>query len=98
MLPISSSEKFAFELITRIILFLVMMPLLFWVVANLEGAIVHSYVPEFVNYKFSFEDAYNKLTNSDKNNYWLVFSFVQGGLFVLFFHLLEPAIFQNHRF
>jgi hypothetical protein len=67
MLPISSSEKFAFELITRIILFLILMPLMYWIVANLEGTIIHSYIPEFVNYKFSFSEAYTEMTRTIRN-------------------------------
>lgn len=54
MLPATASEKFVFEFLTRIVLYLLLMPLLFWVVVNLEGTVVHQFVPEFTNYKFSF--------------------------------------------
>jgi hypothetical protein len=95
MLPISSSEKFVFELVTRIIIFIVLMPLMYWIVANLEGVIVHSYIPEFVNFQFSFQEAYDKITNSDKNNYWLIFSFIQGGLFVFIFSFAGATHFSK---
>lgn len=56
-LPISASEKFIFELLTRIVLFILFMPMLFWVISNIEGRIMHYYIPEFINYKFSFSQA-----------------------------------------
>ena len=38
----------------RIVGYIILMPIIFWIVANIEGIIVHHYVPELVNYKFSF--------------------------------------------
>ena len=82
MLPASSSEKFVFEFLSRIVIYILFMPLLFWTVANLEGTIVHHFVPELTNYRFSFIDP--SLTNGTpiENQGWLAFAFVQGGLFV----------------
>lgn len=108
MLPISSSEKFAFELITRIILFLIIMPSLYWIVANLEGAIVHSYVPEFLNYKFSFSDAYAKMTKTitvvngkiqpSQMAPMIQYLFIQGGLFVFIFLFAGASHFSKSPF
>jgi hypothetical protein len=105
MLPISSSEKFAFELITRIILFLILMPLLYWMVANIEGAIVHSYVREFVNYKFSFAEAYSQMTTTFSNVNGkmqpsqmatvIQYLFIQGGLFVFIFSFAGASHFSK---
>jgi hypothetical protein len=108
MLPISSSEKFAFELITRIILFLIIMPSLYWIVANLEGAIVHSYVPEFVNYKFSLSEAYTKMTRTiitvngkiqpSQMAPMIQYLFIQGGLFVFIFLFAGASHFSKSPF
>ena len=82
MLPASSSEKFVFELLSRIVIYILFMPLVFWTVANLEGAIVHHFVPELTNYRFSFIDPGFTNGSPIENEGWLAFAFVQGGLFV----------------
>ena len=64
MLPASSAEKFVFELLSRIVAFIILMPFLFWFIANLEGALVHYYYPELINYQFSFGKS---LTESSKD-------------------------------
>lgn len=82
MLPASTSEKFIFELLTRIIAYVLFMPLLFWSVANLEGAIVNLYVPRLINYKFSFGQGLTEFIAKGKINGWDIFAIVQGCLFV----------------
>jgi len=81
MLPASATEKFVFELLSRIVVFIFIMPVAFWVVANLEGALVHSFFPELINYKFSFGKAYSEITAQGVEG-WLKFLFIQGILFV----------------
>jgi len=81
-LPISASEKFIFELLTRIVLFILFMPMLFWVIANIEGRIVHYYIPEFINYKFSFSQALTEINNNQPISIWSKLFVVQSGLFV----------------
>jgi len=83
MLPATASEKFVFEFLTRIILFILFMPLLFWIVANLEGAVVHYYVPELTNYKFSFTELSLTIDGQHKTDGLAKFAVVQGCLFVL---------------
>ncbi len=82
MLPATSSEKFVFEIVTRIIVFILFMPLLFWVVANIEGAIVHHFVPELINYKFSFFEMHITEPAPIENKAWIRFAIAQGSLFV----------------
>ncbi|MCX6238138.1 MAG: hypothetical protein NTY07_11390 [Bacteroidia bacterium] len=82
MLPASASEKFLFELVSRIIVFILLMPLLFWVIANLEGSIVHYFVPRLENYEFSFGNVFSEITNPSKFDGWAKFAILQGGLFV----------------
>jgi hypothetical protein len=52
--PASTSEKFVFELINRLILFIVVFPAIYWCFTNLVTWSFHQYVPEYVNYKFSY--------------------------------------------
>lgn len=82
MLPSSASEKFIFEFLTRIVAFILFIPLLFWGVANLEGAIVHHYVPRLINYKFSFGQGLTEFIIKRKINGWDIFAIIQGCLFV----------------
>ena len=83
MLPASSTEKFVFELLSRIVVFIFLMPVFFWLVANLEGIIVHSFVPELTNYKFSFAKALSDMADHGNMEGWSELLFVQGILFVL---------------
>ena len=82
MLPASSSEKFIFEFLTQIVVFILLMPLLFWLVANLEGIITHHYVQRLINYKFSFGQGLAEIINKWKINEWGMIAIVQGFLSV----------------
>ncbi len=77
-LPVSTLEKYIFELLTRVIGFIILMPLLYWIIANIEGSIIHYYFPSLVNYKFSFSQV---LTDYPMSG-WKKIAFLQGGLFV----------------
>jgi hypothetical protein len=82
LLPASAPEKFIFELVNRIIVFIILMPLLFWVVANLEGTVAHYFVPDFKNYRFSFVETLSEITNKDQSDGWAKFACIQGFLFL----------------
>ena len=82
MLPASASEKFLFEFVNRIIVFILLMPLLFWVIANIEGSVVHYFVPELKNYTFSFGQAFSEISKQPEFNFWAKFAILQGVLFV----------------
>ena len=82
MLPASASEKFLFEFVNRIIVFILVMPLLFWLIANLEGSVVHYFVPELKNYTFSFGEAFSEISKQPEFNFWAKFAIIQGVLFV----------------
>jgi len=82
MLPVSTYEKFIFEILIRLVAFILFIPLLFWVVANLEGIIVHYFVPDLINYKFSFYDAFTKFAQNNSLRGWSVFAYIQTVLFV----------------
>jgi hypothetical protein len=82
MLPASASEKYIFELLTRIVLFILVVPFIFWAVANLEGQIVHQFVPTFTHYQCSFDSLWSGLLNHGNWNGWGVLLAFQGVLFV----------------
>lgn len=82
MLPASASEKFIFEFLTRIVVFIFLMPLFFWVVANLEGLVVHSFVSDFEHYKFSFAETWSEINYQLHYDGWNKFGMVQGCIFV----------------
>lgn len=82
MLPASSSEKYIFEFLTRILAFFIIIPLIFWVVANIEGTIVHHYKAALADYKFSFQQAWAAFTNNTPIKSWNKLAIIQGGLFV----------------
>ena len=100
MLPATITEKFIFEFLVRIVLYLILMPLLFWIVPNLEGAIVHLFVPELVNYKFSFGYAALKLMRevpADTSGK-IIYLVVQGVLFTFLVQFMGAALFSKSSF
>jgi hypothetical protein len=80
--PASASEKFIFEFLTRIIALIVFLPPMFWIIANIEGAIVHHYIPGFISYKFSFGEGLDQLITSKEMSGWNIFALIQFFLFV----------------
>jgi hypothetical protein len=82
MLPASAGEKFVFEILVRIFAFIFLMPLFFWLIVNIEGMIVHSFIPELTNYKFSFGGTFEELKNQGKFEGWAGLLIIQGILFV----------------
>jgi hypothetical protein len=98
MLPVSQTEKYLFEFLTRILLFTVIIPPLFWVVANLEGAVVKNFAHELVNYRFSFGEAWSKLASHDHFSGWTLFAMVQGWLFTLLLFFTGASHFSRMPF
>ncbi len=82
MLPTSAAEKFVFEILVRIFAFIFLMPLFYWLVANIEGLVVHSFIPELTNYKFSFSGTLAEWENQGKFEGWARLLAIQGILFV----------------
>lgn len=82
MLPASATEKFVFEFMTRIVVFVLFMPVYFWLIANFEGILVHSFIPELSNYKFSFLEAFYAIVKDGKFEFWALVLTIQGILFV----------------
>lgn len=83
MVPAARSEKFIMELITRIVAFIIFMPILFWIVANAEGALVHHYKPKLEHYSFSFSQGWAEFTKNWTLNKWIKFQYIFIYLFFL---------------
>jgi hypothetical protein len=83
MLPVSTLEKYLFEFLSRLVAFVLLMPLLYWAIANLEGAVIHHYFPDLTNFKFSFRQSLTGIIKKEAWTGWLMLSYIQGGLFVL---------------
>jgi len=79
MLPASASEKYIFEFLMRVVLYIILMPLIFWMVANFEGAVVHYFVPNLVNYRFSFSGFNHSHIDNER---WVSYAIAQGFLFI----------------
>ncbi len=82
MLPATNGEKFVYEILSRIVAFIVLMPLLFWTVANLEGTVIHYFFPELTNYKFSFSEGFLSIVKDGKFEFWALILTLQGILFI----------------
>ena len=85
MLPASATEKFVFEFLSRIVVFILIMPLYFWLIANFEGLVVHSFVPELTNYKFSFGmlgNGFLSVVKDGRFEFWAMILVIQVVLFV----------------
>ena len=80
MLPASASEKFIFELLSRIILYIFFMPLLFWAVSSIEGYVIHYFVPGFTQLSFAMGRPYWAINNVVSG--WTLLLLIQGGLFI----------------
>ncbi len=95
MLPSSAAEKFVFEILVRIFAFIFLMPAFFWVVANIEGLVVHSFIPELTNYKFSFIGTFQEWENQGKFEGWARLLAAQGILFVFISSFLGACYFSK---
>lgn len=83
MLPASTPEKFFFEFLIRIVAFILLMPLVFWIIANIEGAMMHRFKPELVNYTFSFSAGWAEFTKNWQADMWIKYGYFEAYLFSL---------------
>jgi hypothetical protein len=95
MLPVTVLEKFIYEFVGRIILFIVITPIAFWIVANIEGAIIHFFDAKFLNYKYSLvlgleKVGFFKMTNKELS---MLFS---GGLLLFTIPFLGATYFGKN--
>lgn len=65
MTPVSTFEKFTFEFINRILLYIICFPIVYWIFTNIVTGIFHIYYPDYQNYKFGFEVLFSKLSGRE---------------------------------
>ncbi len=63
--PASLSEKFIFEFINRILIYIIVFPIIYWIFTNLVAGIFHVYYPDYQNYKFGFEWFFSKMNSRE---------------------------------
>ena len=79
--PTNTLEKFLFEFVVRILLFIAVVPTIYWIIFHLEGRLVELINPDFVFHSYSFFDAFKLPT--DRENTWMkIFTSSQGLLFL----------------
>jgi hypothetical protein len=51
MVPATTFEKYLFEFLNKIVAYIVLVPFIYWFLANLEGTIFHLFCPGFTNFQ-----------------------------------------------
>ncbi len=80
-LPATTTEKFLFELLMRVLIFIPLMPALYWAIFHLEGNLVEMLNSEFTFQSFSFTEGFHLPTEAE-NNWMKLFVASQGLLFL----------------
>lgn len=81
LLPVTAFEKFLFELLSRIVLFALLIPALYWAIFHLEGSLVQWAHPRFNFQSFSFFDGFHLRTAVETK--WMInFTAAEGLLFL----------------
>jgi len=65
MTPTSAFEKFLFEFINRIIIYIIGFPIFYWIFTNIVTGIFHVYYPDYLNYKFGFDVFFSNLSGRE---------------------------------
>ena len=79
--PATTMEKFLFEFVVRILLFIAIVPTAYWMIFQVEGRLVELINPDFVFQSFSFFDAF-KLPTEIENTWMKIFTATEGLLFL----------------
>jgi hypothetical protein len=94
MLPANPVDKFIFEFIVRIAAFVIVMPLLYWIAANIEASIAHSLKPILPVSGFSFSKGITGIFHG-KSIGWQGLIFSQIMLFFLVSSFTGAAYFTS---
>jgi hypothetical protein len=95
MIPATSFEKFMYELIFKIIAFIVLVPFVYWFLANLEGTIFHLFAPEFKNFQFSFYEV-SKSSEFVNNSFWENWTSINGLLLIFVIPFTGATYFKKN--
>lgn len=93
MLPANPVDKFIFEFIVRIAAFIIVMPLLYWIAANIEAYIAHSLRPILPVSGFSFSKGISVIMHG--NSVWHGIFFSQIMIFFLVSAFTGAAFFTS---
>jgi hypothetical protein len=88
-LPASTIEKFTFEFINKIVLFILVFPVLLWVTLNLVGLGLHKIYPEFENYRFELTSFFSNFKK------WSHFTLLSIAMFFLTIPFLGATFFKK---
>jgi len=97
MVPATSFEKYLFEFIIRILAYVILVPFLYWFLANLEGTIFKMFVPEFKNFQFSFWDSMSN-TDLGDTDFWENLSSINGILICFILPFAGVTFFKKSPF
>ncbi|MEX2232488.1 MAG: hypothetical protein WD824_10025 [Cyclobacteriaceae bacterium] len=96
MLPASAFEKFLMEFIGRILLFILIVPLFYWAVFNLEGYLVHLFYPSYPFQSFPlFANPHFHFGTDLANNRMNAFM-ITGGLLIFIIPFTGATIFNKN--
>lgn len=88
--PTTALERFVFEILNRVIIFIIVFPLLYWILTNLVTGTFHLLSEGYDNYLFTYEKILpNKLSNLESS---LVYSV---GFFILIIPFAGASHFQK---
>jgi len=92
-LPATTTEKFLFELLVRVLLFIPLMPALYWTIFHLEGNLVEMLNSDFTFLSFSFTEGFQLPTTAENN--WVKTLVVSQGLLFLTVPFFGATIFMK---
>src|SRR5690606_17984674 len=96
--PASVFEKFLFELISRILLFIILIPLLYWVIFNVEGIFLHAIYPKFQFTSQSFDLPFLELHVPEDSSltYWAIAMPLAFGFMIFTLPFTGASIFMKY--
>jgi hypothetical protein len=97
LIPSSTFEKYLFEIVNRVILFIIAFPLLYWLVFTLEGNFMRILHPGFDFHSigfFSQHPPWESVTTAEKA--WGILILVNMGLMIFLIPFTGSASFMKH--
>jgi hypothetical protein len=97
LLPASTFEKYAFEFINRIILFIIALPMIYWLVFFLEGNFMRLMHPgfEFQSFWF-FNERFPALNSAGPDHGWIILIFINLGLMIFIIPFTGATSFMKY--
>ncbi len=93
-LPASALEKFSFEFLLRVVVFILLFPLMYWLVFHLASYLWQLFEPAFAFHFFTFVEAFNMPSSAE--NTWMILHTCALGLLFLTVPFLGALWFKKH--